>query len=134
MSEENAEIARRFLAALGRVDYDDAIDCLHTDVVWVNTESFPDARTITGPRAVIDFWKTLLESFETRPDDGLEIESITATGNRVVAAVRSRAHGVGSGIPVDVHWALGLSMRGDLIERVEISGDYSSALEAAGLS
>ncbi len=134
MSEENAEIARRFLAALGRVDYDDAFHCLHTDVVWINTTSCPGSRTITGPRAVIDFWKTLLESFETRPEDGLEIESITTTGSRVVAAVRSRAHGAGSGIPVDVQWALSLTMREDLIERVEISGDHSGALEAAGLS
>ncbi len=132
MSQENVEIARRFLEALGRGDYDDASDCLHTDAVWTNTASFPGARTITGPKAIIDFWKTLVESFD-QADGGLEVENVMGTGYRVVAGVHSRGRGVGSGVPVDVHWALGFSLRGDRIERVDISRDYLSALEAAGL-
>jgi len=58
----------------------------------------------------------------------------TQSGDLVVIGLRSRGHGATSGVPIDVRWGLRASMRDGKIERIDISGDYTSALEAAGLS
>jgi ketosteroid isomerase-like protein len=133
MSPENVEIVRRFLEALDRRDYDGAIPSLHDHVEWHNTAAFPGPRTITGPKAIIEFWQTLTESFDPS-EGGTEIERVAASGDRVVVGLRSRGHGAGSGVPIDVRYALNISLRRNRIARVDVSGDFASALEAAGLS
>ena len=133
MSQEDAEgIVRRFLGALERGDYDEALSCLLPEVEWNNTTAFPGQRTIRGPAAIIEFWKSLIESFDPE-DHSMEIEELRPSGRRVVAAVRSQGRGAGSGVPVDVRWALGFWIGEGGIGRVDISGDYRKALEAAGL-
>jgi hypothetical protein len=85
-----------------------------------------------GPKAITEFWQTLIESFDP-VEYGMEVEHIAESGALVVIGVRSWAR-ASSGLPVDVHWGLGVSMRDGRIQRVDVSGEYGSALEAAGLS
>ncbi len=133
MSRENVEIVRRFLLALDRHDVEEATDCLHADAEWHNTAAFPESRTVVGSKAITEFWQGLIESFDP-VEYGMEIERTAEGGGVVVIGLRSWGKGASSGLPVDVHWALRALMRDRRIQRVDISGDYRSALEAAGLS
>ncbi len=133
MSQQNVEVVQRFVEALDRRDYDDAIPCLHGDAEWHNTAAFPGPRTVSGPTAIVEFWRGLVESFDPA-EGGTEVENITASGDHVVAGVHSQGIGAGSGVPIDVRYALSFSLRSKRIARVAVSGDYATALEAAGLS
>jgi ketosteroid isomerase-like protein len=131
MSQENVEIVRRMFKAVWRRDYSDAESCFHADVEWHNTSVFPGPRTIVGPKAISAFWKELFETFEGGGE--MEIEEVRADGECVVLGVHSWGHGKGSGVPVDVHWALTLSLHDGKIARVDVRGDYAKAVLAAGL-
>jgi ketosteroid isomerase-like protein len=133
MSEANAEVVKRFLDALDRRNFDDAVACLQRDAEWGNTAAFPGPRTIRGAEAVIEFWKTLVESFD-QENHGMEIEDLRTRGDLVIAALHSWGRGAGSSIPVDVHWALRFALRDRRIVRADVSGEFQKALEAAGLS
>lgn len=132
MAQGDVEIARRFLGALDRRDYEASILLLQDDAEWHNTAAFPGPRTIVGPTAIIEFWQGLVETFD-QAEGGTEIEDATISGESVVIGVRTRGRGTTSGVPIDVRWALRVSVRGGRIERVDVSGDYASALAAAGL-
>ena len=64
MSEANVEIAKGVIDAFNRRDYEKALHGFHADAVWHNTAEFPGQRICVGPEAIIDFWETLMESFE----------------------------------------------------------------------
>ena len=131
MSQENVEVVRRLLDAFGRRDYDEAIRCLHDDAEWHNTASFPGPRTVIGPRAISEFWDTLVESFD-ESQGGSKIEEQAAHGDRVVIGIRTHGRGAGSGVPIDVRYGLGFSLKEGKIRRVDVSGSYARALAAAG--
>jgi len=125
MSQENVRTVHRFLRALDRRDYENARPCLCRDAEWHNTAAFPGSRTIVGPQAIVDFWQALVESFDPA-EGGMEVENVTESGDLVVIGLRSRGHGATSGVPIDVRWGLRASMRDGKIERIDISGDYTS--------
>ncbi len=131
MSQENVEIARRAFEAVRRGDYDDAGSCFRADVEWHNTSTFPGPRMIVGPKAIIEFSKELFEPFDA---EGEEIEEVRAGGGCVVMGVRSWGRGKGSGVPVDVRWALTFNLHDGKIARVDVRGDFANAVHAAGLS
>ena len=133
MSRENVEIVQRFVDALDRRDYPEAIGCLHDDAEWHNTAAFPGDLEIRGAVAIIAFWQTLSESFDEATGRTV-IEHLEDRDELVVAGVRSSARGAGSGVPIDVTYALTISVRGQRIERIDVRGEYPGALEAAGLS
>jgi ketosteroid isomerase-like protein len=133
MSQENVEVVRRLLDAFGRRDYYEATRCLHEDAEWHNTASFPGPRTVTGSRAISEFWDTLVESFD-ESEGGSEIEKVAVGSDRVVVGIRTQGRGAGSGVPIDVRYGLGFSLKEGRIRRVDVSGSYGKALEAAGLS
>jgi ketosteroid isomerase-like protein len=132
MSQENVEIVRRMFEAVWRRDYDDAGSCFRADAEWHNTSAFPGPRTIVGPKAIFAFWRELFESFENEGE--MEIEEVSEGGDCVVLGVHSRGRGKGSGVPVDVHWALTFDLHDEKIARVDVSGDYAKAVLAAELT
>ena len=132
MSQENVEIVKRMLEAVGRRAYDDAENYFRADVEWHNTSTFPGARTIVGARAIFAFWKELFESF--RGDSEMEIEDVSSGGDCVVLGVHTEGRGTRSGVPVDLRWALTFTFDDGKIARVDVRGDYANALLAAGLS
>ena len=132
MSEENIELAHRALDVLRRGDSDGAARCFHPDAEWHNTPAFPGQRIIIGPEAIIDFTKDLWASFATEGSRG-EVERVRTMGDCVVLGVHSQGRGKGSGVPVDVHWAITLTVRDGKIARADVRGDYAKAIEAAGI-
>ena len=52
----------------------------------------------------------------------------------VVVGVHSVARGKASGIPLDFDWSAAFHVRDGKISRVDVHGDWSKALNAAGLA
>jgi ketosteroid isomerase-like protein len=131
MSQENVELVRRAFEAVRRGDYQGATRGFHADAVWHNTVEFPGPATCVGPQAIIDFWETLVESFE---ESRMDIERVVEGENSVVLRVHSVAQGRAGAVPVNLHWAMAFHVRGSKIRRVDVHGDWAKALEAVGLA
>jgi ketosteroid isomerase-like protein len=90
MSKENVEIVRSFFVA----DLDEALAYVDPSIVWNPVEE----SSTQGPEAVrasTERWKSEWDDYEVIP------EVLIDMGDRVVATVRFRARGRGSGIEVD---------------------------------
>jgi ketosteroid isomerase-like protein len=131
MSQGNVELARRALEAVRSSDHEAAERCFAVDVVWQNTGEFPGQRTCVGPRAIIDFWEALTESFEER---GVEVERVVEGADSVVLGMHSVGRGKASGVPIDVHWGIAFHLSGGKVARVFVHGDWQNALRAGGLA
>src|SRR6266513_4409928 len=118
MSEENVEIVRRAFDAVGRSDYEKALRGFHADAVWHNTAEFPGQRSCVGPEAIIDFWETLLESFE-ESGSRMDVERVVEGEDTVVLGVHSVGEGKASGVPLDLHWGAAFRVRDGKISRVD---------------
>jgi len=93
MSEAYVVLVNRALEAVIRGDYREASDCFRPDAEWHNTRQFPGPLTCVGPRAIIDFWTTLVESFDVRdPVSGARMRCsfLTFKGARVHKTFTSR--------------------------------------------
>jgi ketosteroid isomerase-like protein len=130
---ENVELVRRTFEAVCRGDLHDAASGFHEQAAWHNTADFPGPRTWVGPRAIIDFWKSLMENFE-QPEGGTEVERAVESDEAVVLAVRSVGRGKASSVPIDVRWGAAFHVRGGRITRVDVHGDWAKALRSAGLA
>jgi ketosteroid isomerase-like protein len=85
-----------------------------------------------GIEAIIDFWATLMESFEE--SERMEVERIAEGQDSVVLAMHSVGRGKASGVPLDLRWGAVFHLRDGKINRVDVHGDWAKALKAAGLS
>ena len=132
MSEANVEIAKGVIDAFNRRDYEKALHDFHADTVWHNTAEFPGQRICVGPEAIIDFWETLMESFE-ESGSRMDVERVVEGEGTVVLGVHSVGEGKASGIPLDFHWAAAFHVSDGKISRVDVHGDWAKALQAAGL-
>jgi ketosteroid isomerase-like protein len=132
VSQQNVEIAKRVIDAFNRRDYEKALHGFHADAVWHNTAEFPGQRICVGPEAIIDFWETLMQSFEE--SGSMDVERAVAGEDTVVLDVHSVGEGKASGVPLDFHWGAAFRMRDGKISRVDVHGDWAKALEAVGLA
>ena len=132
MSQENVEVAKRVIDAFNRRDYEKALHGFHADAVWHNTAEFPGQRICVGPEAIIEFWETLMESFE-ESGSRMDVERAVAGEDTVVLGVHSVGEGKASGVPLDFHWGAAFRMCDGKISRVDVHGDWAKALEAVGL-
>jgi ketosteroid isomerase-like protein len=130
MSQENVEIVRRAFDAVRSGDLQGATRGFHADAAWHNTAEFPGQSTCVGPQAIVDFWETLVESFE---EGMMDIERVVSGQDSVVLGVHSTSRGTASGVPVDLRWAMAFQVRGSKISRVDVHGDWTKALAAVAL-
>jgi ketosteroid isomerase-like protein len=122
MSQENVEVVRRFLL----LGVDEALTLADPDIVWNPAE---EAAT-HGHDAVRDSlvrWKSEWDDYELLP------EGFEDVGDCVVAAVRLRGRGRGSGIAVDARFYDVYTLRQGKILRMDQFTQRSEALEAVGL-
>src|SRR5947208_6917631 len=98
MSQQNVEVAKRVIHAFNRRDYEKALHGFHADAVWHNTAEFPGQRICVGPEAIIDFWETLMESFEE--SGRMDVERAVEGEDTVVLWVHSVGEGKASGVPL----------------------------------
>jgi ketosteroid isomerase-like protein len=136
MSRENVEIVRRAHEALNRAGlgsegaYRIAAELLEPEVEWHDQRELPGATIHHGIGEVMRHLASAEESVRYEPSELLEIFD---AGRCVVAVYRIHARGRASGVPVEREAVHVYSFRGARIERVEIFGTRTEALEAAGL-
>jgi ketosteroid isomerase-like protein len=130
MSQENVEIVRSTFDAMLRGDDEDATRGFHGDAAWHNTSVFPDPSVCVGPQAILNFWATLMETFQESQTD---VEQVVEGGDAVVLSLHSVGRGNASGVPVDVRWGAAFRVIDGKISRVDVHGDWAKALEALGL-
>jgi ketosteroid isomerase-like protein len=123
MSQENVEVVRKFLL----LEVDEALAYAHPEIVW-NPAEESAAQGHDAVRASLVRWKGEWEDYE------LLLEEFEQMGDRVVAAVRLRGRGRGSGVEVDARFYDLFTISEGKIVRMDQFTQRSEALEAAGLS
>jgi ketosteroid isomerase-like protein len=123
MSHENVEIVRRFLVV---DDLDEALAHVDPGIVWNPVEE-SSAQGPEAVRASTERWKSEWDDYELIPEEFADM------GDRVVATVRFRARGRGSGIEVDARLYDVFTLRDGQIVRMDQFTEQSEALAAVGL-
>jgi ketosteroid isomerase-like protein len=123
MSEENVEIVRRFLNA----GDEEALTYADPGIVWNTIEELP-TRGHDAVRASLTHWKADWDDYKVMPE---EFEDL---GDRVVATVRLRGRGRGSGVEIDARFYDVYTLRDGKIVRMDQFTDRSEALEAVFMS
>jgi uncharacterized protein len=99
MREEDLEAVRRGYEAWNRGDVDAVLELVHPDIEWQPGEDAPEAgenQGIEGFRGFIESWLDSFEELRIVP------EELLVEGDCVVATVRQRGRGRGSGVELDV--------------------------------
>jgi ketosteroid isomerase-like protein len=122
MSQENVEVVRRFLLA----DVEDAMPYADPDIVW-NPAEESAAQGHDAVRESLERWKGEWDDYELLPE---EFEHM---GDRVLAIVRLRGRGRGSGVKIDARFYDVFTLRQGKIVRMDQFTEQSEALEAVGL-
>jgi len=121
MSSANVEIVRTFV--LG--EFPDVLEFVDPDIVWNPVEESP-TRGHEAVRASTERWKREWDDYE------LTLEDFEDMGDRVLATVRFRARGRGSGIAVGARLYDLFTLRDGKIVRMDQFTERAEALVAAG--
>jgi uncharacterized protein (TIGR02246 family) len=124
------EVVRAAFAAIHEGDRQAAAALFTPDAEWRNTSSFPGPQVCVGADAIVDFYATLTEDFESLSD---EIEQVRAVGDRVAVGFHQWGAGRQSGVPFDLRYAASIRLDDQRIARVQTHGGYEQALGAIGL-
>lgn len=131
MSQENVDKARDFITAYNRRDYEAAMESFDPEIDWVLPER-QSSDSCKGPDEVRRFWEGLDETFDVVR---LEPQEFVDAGERVATRLRFFGRGKGSGIELELEmYHQVATFRAGAIVRIEYFGEWSEALEAAGLS
>ena len=138
MSQENVELVRRMLEAVGPdTDSGDWLDeFCDPEIEWHDVPTFPSAGVHSGREAV----RRHAADFEDAwVDWGIDVEDIRAAEDHVVARIRYRGVGKVSGVPITggvQNPATGavIELRAGRILRVRQFVTHAEALEVVGLS
>jgi ketosteroid isomerase-like protein len=131
MSRANVDKARAFIAAYNRRDFDAAVESFDSEIEWVlpARQRFDSCR---GPDEIKRFWEGLDETFE---ELRLEPQEWVDAGDRVATRLRHYGRGKRSGVEIDEElYHQVATFRAGKMVRIEYFGEWSEALEAAGLS
>jgi ketosteroid isomerase-like protein len=121
------------MEAYSRGDFETALRGFHPDIEWsAETDLVPDAAVYRGHEGVRRFWATWAEAIEGM---ALDIEECRALDDeRVLALLRARGTGHGSGAPVvSGRFAQLAECREGRVVRIRLFGDVRRALAAAGV-
>jgi ketosteroid isomerase-like protein len=129
MSQENVERVRRGYEALNRGEL--RPESFAAEFEIVEPPEQPGAETRHGPKGVSDSMTSLAEAFD---DLQYHPERLIESGNKVVALLRVRGRGKGSGIVVESNVAHVWTLQDRKPVRVEIYLDIAQAMKATGLS
>ena len=122
MSQESVEIVRRFWGA----DVDEALTYADPGIVWNPIEELP-TQGHDAVRASLARWKAEWDDYEVMPEEFVD------RGDRVVAMVRLRGRGRGSGVEIDARFYDVYTLRDGKIVRMDQFTELSQALEAVAM-
>jgi ketosteroid isomerase-like protein len=130
MSQENAEIVRRFWQlAVDQMDFAAAMELTHAGVEfdWSDSRA-PYSGVYRGASEIQDAWRTWLEAWdEWRPEI---VEAIEIDRETVVAVTQVTARGKGSGVPVRAEGASAWTIRDGKIAKGKLYQSKAEALAA----
>jgi ketosteroid isomerase-like protein len=130
MSQENVKTARDFIEAYNRRDFDAAVESFDPEIEWV-LPAGQSSDSCRGPDEVKGFWMGIDETFD---ELRLEPQEFVDAGDRVATRLRHRGRGKRSGIEIDEElYHQVATFRAGRMVRIEYFGEWSEALEAAGL-
>jgi ketosteroid isomerase-like protein len=127
MSQENVEIAQRFLESCARGDLDGALAHADPKIAWNPTQE-GQAEGITAVRATMERWEDSFEDLE------VTYEEIIDAGDRVIVKTHVSGRGRGSGVEVNTRSYMLWTLQGKKVLRMDEFTERADALEAAGLS
>jgi ketosteroid isomerase-like protein len=131
MSQENVEIVRKAWQAYNDAGIDGYLDYIADDCVSEDVPELPDGAIYQGREGGRERERHFRETWGDW--DWEPVEFIDAGDGVVVVVMTMRAHGRGSGTPVEVHGAFVYEVRGGKIVSDRAFTSRSQALEAAGL-
>ena len=130
MSQENVEIVRRAFDAVNRRDLDGFLALMDEEVEAISGLVAMEGE-YQGHAGIRRWWQNLLDVF---PDFNVEVVEVRDLGGgSVLATLRWRGHGAGSGTPVDFSLWNASRIRGGKCVWWRAFGDKAEALEAVGL-
>jgi ketosteroid isomerase-like protein len=129
MSQENVDMARDFIAAYNRRDFDAAVEAFDPEIEWVLPRR-QRSDSCRGPDEVKRFWQGLDETFE---ELRLDPQEFVDAGDRVATRLRYYGRGKASGAAVEgeMYHQVATFHEGRMV-RIEYFGEWAEALEAAG--
>jgi uncharacterized protein len=131
MSQENVEIIRSLADAFQRGDSAAFFSVLDADVEWHDQTAIPGADVHRGREAVRRHFEQWFDAWE---EIEYSTEELLDRGDRVVAVIRRRGKGKGSGAVVSDQVIHVYTVRSKKIVRFEGFTDKDEALTAAGLA
>ena len=133
MSQENVEIARRFLALLSQGD-EAAWDEMPPEFVFDFSRRLIDPVVLRG-RDEMRAWMERERQMWEGDHVGYEPKELIDAGDKVLALVRVSGRGKASGVEVEAYvWNVATFRDGKQVEMTYFGDDRAAALEAAGLS
>src|SRR5262245_35115365 len=131
MSQENVEIVRAIYDAINRDDWDAAFRHAHADFELTLAERSLHAGTHRGRRTVEAVMRDQRSAFDASV---VEIERLIATGDQVVAIVRTRLRPKGSSAELQLRNGQVWTIRESEVVSMRGFPEPEKALEAVGLS
>ena len=130
MSEENVEIVRRAHEALNAGNIDELVSLCHRDFQLDMSERVLNPATYQGHDGIRRFYSEVLEVWERYV---WEPEEVRDEGDVVVALLRTKGRGRGSGVEIDRKTAMIWTVRAGKALRLRFYREPERALEAAGV-
>jgi len=128
MSQENVEVARRTWEHVLLAD--DSSEVVGP-AFEVHDHDLPDAGVYRGPEGVARWGSAWAEAWDHWE---IDTEEYIDAGDRVVVIARMSAQGKGSGVTVQRHEGLVITVRDGEAVRLDYFSSRGDALEAVGLS
>ena len=131
MSEETVAVVRGSYEAYVQGDFEAALGAYSDDTEWDDTRVRPEGGVHHGPEAVSERTRTWRGTFS---DYTFEIEDVIDAGAHVVVSYRDRGRGKSSGVQVENHWGLVVTVEAGRITRTVFYPSLPEALRATGLA
>lgn len=131
MSQRDAELVRRFIAAWNDGDLDAFERCAHPDVEFLLPRNLLEGGSYRGRSALRRAYADAAESWD---QVRVEIDELRHAKDRVVVLARNINVGKRGGPRVEQSSALVIDLRDGLVARARPYQSHREALEAAGLS
>jgi ketosteroid isomerase-like protein len=131
VSQQNIDVLRRVMDAIGRRHIDDVLCLVTADVEWIAARSAFEG-TFHGHEGMRRFCQDNFESFEVFRLG--KVEELRDLGDRVLAIGTIRIRGRGGGVEIEAPVAGIASFDNGRLSRWEDFRDRELAVEAAGLA
>jgi ketosteroid isomerase-like protein len=130
MSQRNVDKVKEFIAAYNRRDFDAAVESFDEQIEWV-LPARQRSDSGRGPDDVRRFWRELDEAMD---ELRLDPQEFVDAGDRIATRLRHYGRGKLSGIEIDEElYHQVVTFREGRMVRIEYFGEWSEALEAAGI-